>query len=199
MILTDGIIGQMMEPVDLDAIPVVNPEPPSWAMGVNKTGRDPNIITSIWLDPEDMANKHLEFMAKYDAIREQEVRYEEYMCDDAEILCIAYGSASRSVMGTVRKLREEGMKVGMIRPITLWPYPYDKVRELAQGKKAVIAYEMNWGQMVEDAALALRMNPVPLHFVPRHGGLTFGPDDVEIPLRAIAADPNRSETLWGPK
>lgn len=199
MILTDGIIGQMMEPVDLDAIPVVDPVKPDWAMGINRTGRDPNIITSIWLDPEDMNNKHIEFMAKYDAIRAAEIRYEEYMCDDAEILCIAYGSVSRSVMGTVRKLREEGMKVGLLRPITLWPYPYDRIRELSVGKKAVVTFEMSWGQMVEDVALALRMNPVPLHFVMRNGGLTFSPDDVEVPLKIIAADPQRSESLWAPK
>ena len=199
MILTDGIIGQMMEPVDLDAIPIVKPQVPDWAMGVNTTGRKPNIITSIWLDPEDMDAKHQEFMAKYDAIRAAEVRYEEFMCEDAEYLCIAYGSVSRSVMGTVRKLREQGMKVGMIRPITLWPYPYNRISELSQGKKAVITYEMSWGQMVEDVALALRMNPAPLHFVSRNGGLTFSPDDVETPLKAIAADPQRSETLWAPK
>ena len=106
------------------------------------------------------------------------------------------GSVSRAVLGTVRKLREEGMKVGLLRPITLWPYPYERVRQLAEGKRAVVVFEMNWGQMVEDVALAMQMNDAPLHFVPRHGGLTFNPNDVEEPLRAIAADPLRSDSLW---
>ena len=79
MILTDGVIGQMMEPIDLDAIPVVNHVKPDWAMDINRTGRKPNIVTSIWLAPEDMDAKHNEFIAKYDAIRDQEVRYEEFM------------------------------------------------------------------------------------------------------------------------
>jgi len=196
MILTDGVIGQMMEPVDLDAIPVVNWEKPDWAMGVNRTGRKPNLVTSIWLDPEDMAAKHLEIIDKYNRLKEAEVRFEEYMCDDAEVLCVAYGSVSRAVMGTVRKLREEGLKIGLLRPITLWPYPYAKLRELAQKVKSVVTYEMSWGQMIEDVALATRMNPVPLHFVARHGGLTFNPDDVEKPLRAIYDNPQNSDTLW---
>ncbi len=196
MILTDGVIGQMMEPVDLDSIEVVDWQKPDWAMGVNRTGRKPNIITSIWLDPDDMAAKHLELIDKYERIKDAEVRSEEQFCEDAEILCVAYGSVSRAVLGTVRKLREEGMKVGLLRPITLWPYPYERVRQLAEGKRAVVVFEMSWGQMVEDVALAMRLNDAPLHFVPRHGGLTFNPNDVEQPLRAIAADPQRSDSLW---
>lgn len=196
MILTDGVIGQMMEPVDLDAIPVVDWKKPDWAMGVNRTGRKPNLVTSIWLDPEDMAQKHLEIIDKYERLKAAEVRFEEYMCDDAEVLCVAYGSVSRAVMGTVRKLREEGMKIGLLRPITLWPYPYATLRELAKKVKSVVTYEMSWGQMIEDVALATRLNPVPLHFVPRHGGLTFNPNDVETPLRAIYANPQNSDTLW---
>lgn len=196
MILTDGVIGQMMEPVDLDAIPVVEWTKPAWAMGVNRTGREPNIHTSIWLDPEEMALKHLELIDKYERLKAEEVRYEDYMCDDAEILCVAYGSVSRAVMGTVRKLREEGMKIGLLRPISLWPYPYAKITELAAKAKAVVVFEMSWGQMVEDVALALRMNPVPLHFLARHGGLTFNPHNVEEPLRKIAADYQNSDTMW---
>ncbi len=198
MILTDGIIGQMMEPVDLDAIPVVDWKRPDWAMGVNRTGRKPNIITSIYLDPEEMADKHLELMDKYERLKKEELRFEEFMCEDAEILCVAYGCVSRAVMGTVRKLREEGMKVGLLRPITVWPFPYEKITELAKQAKAVVTFEMSWGQLVEDVALSLRMNPAPLHLVMRHGGMTFNPEDVETPLRAIAADPTRSESIWWP-
>jgi 2-oxoglutarate ferredoxin oxidoreductase subunit alpha len=198
MILTDGVIGQMMEPVDLDAIPVVQWEKPDWAMGVHRAPRERTVITSIWLDPEDMAKKHLELIDKHNRLKAAEVRFEEYMCQEAEILCVAFGSVSRAVMGTVRKLREEGMKVGLFRPITLWPFPYAALRELAQRAKVVVNFEMNWGQMIEDVALATRLNPVPLHFVARHGGLTFSPADVEEPLRAIAADPERSESRWQP-
>lgn len=200
-ILTDGVIGQMMEPVDLDAIPVVTPEKPDYAMGVRDKDnlRDPNIITSIWLDPEDMADKHLEFMDKYDRMRKEETRFEEYMTEDCDILCVAYGSVSRAVMGTVRKLRENGLKIGLLRPITVWPFPYEKIREIAANVRAVVAFEMSWGQMVEDVALATRNLPVPIHLVMKHGGLTFNPADVEEPLRAINSDPELPKSRWEPK
>ena len=200
MILTDGVIGQMMEPVDLDAIPIVDHKTPDYAMAPRLNGdkRKPNIITSIWLDPEDMAEKHLYFIDKYNKMRDEVVMYEEYMCEEMDVLVVAYGSVSRVVMGTVRKLREQGLKVGLLRPITLWPYPYNKVNELAAKAKTTVVFEMNWGQMVEDVALSMRMNPNPIHFVPKHGGLTFTPHDIEEALLKINADHNNPGTLWRP-
>jgi 2-oxoglutarate ferredoxin oxidoreductase subunit alpha len=145
-----------------------------------------------------MAKKHEYFIDKYDQIRADVLRYEEYMCEEMDVLCVAYGSVSRVVMGTVRKLREQGLKVGLLRPITLWPFPYDIISKLAQQAKTTVVFEMSWGQMVEDVALAMRMNPNPLHFVPKHGGLTFTPHDVEDVLHEILADHQHPNTLWQP-
>jgi 2-oxoglutarate/2-oxoacid ferredoxin oxidoreductase subunit alpha len=199
-ILTDGIIGQMMEPVDLDAIPVVDWKKPDYAMGVRAKGdtRKPNIITSIFLDPEEMNEFHLRLMAKYDTIKQHEIRYEEYFTEDAEILCVAYGSVSRVVMGAVKELRERGVKVGLLRPITLWPFPYAKIHELGAKAKTVITFEMSWGQLVEDVALALRNVPVPVHLVMKNGGVTFTPPDVSAAVSGIAADRESRLTLWEP-
>jgi len=197
-ILTDGVIGQMMEPVDLDAIPVVEYKKPDWALDVNRTGRPRNVITSIYLDPEVMARMHELMIAKYEQIKANEVRYEEYELDDAEILCVAYGSVSRVVSGAVRDLRAKGVKVGLLRPITVWPFPYKQIQKHAEGKKAVISFEMSWGQMVEDVALATRHNPVPLHFVPKHGGMTFTPNEIERAIEAVFADPQNPKSLWEP-
>jgi 2-oxoglutarate/2-oxoacid ferredoxin oxidoreductase subunit alpha len=199
-ILTDGVIGQMMEPVDLDAIPVIDWKKPDYAMGARAKGetRAPRIITSIYLDPEEMNDFHVRIMAKYDTIKQHEIRFEEYYTEDAEILCVAYGSVSRVVMGAVKELREQGVKVGLLRPITLWPFPYAKLRELGAKAKSVITFEMSWGQLVEDVALALRHTPVPVHLVMKNGGVTFTPPDVTAAVKRIAANREDSATLWEP-
>jgi 2-oxoglutarate ferredoxin oxidoreductase subunit alpha len=101
-------------------------------------------------------------------------------------------------MGAVRDLRDQGVKVGLLRPITVWPYPYDKVRELAKNRKAVVSFEMSWGQMIEDVALATRGNPVPLHFVGKHGGMTFTPNEIAESIKKILDNPNRTESSWQP-
>lgn len=198
MILTDGVIGQMMEPVNLDDIPIVDWQKPDYALGINKTGRDPHILTSIYLKPEEMGKFHEKLVAKYDSIRKKEVRFEEINCEGADLLCVAYGSVSRVVMGAIRQLSEKGVKVGLLRPITVWPYPYQKIGELAQGKTAVVAFEMSLGQMVEDVALATRGNPLPLHFVGKYGGMTFTPNEVALAMEQILDNPQRPESLWAP-
>jgi 2-oxoglutarate ferredoxin oxidoreductase subunit alpha len=196
LIATDGVIGQMMEPVDLDAIPVVEYKAPAWALGVNNTGRERNVITSIFLDPEEMGVYHEHLIAKYELIKKNETRHEEMNLADADILCVAYGSVSRVVSGAVRELRAKGVKVGLLRPITVWPFPYEAIRRHAQGKQAVVVLEMSWGQMVEDVALATRHNPAPLHFVPKHGGITFTPAEIEQVIEQIQANPQNPATLW---
>ena len=200
MILTDGVIGQMMEAVDLDAIPVVDWQKPDYVMGVRdpENMRKPRAITSIYLDPEDMGHFHERMIEKYNTIKQHEIRYEEYFTEDADILCLAYGSVSRVVMGAIKELREKGVKVGLLRPITLWPFPYAKLRELGAKAKAVITFEMSWGQFVEDVALALRHEPVPIHFVPKHGGLTFTPPDITAAVGRISANHEDSASLWEP-
>jgi 2-oxoglutarate ferredoxin oxidoreductase subunit alpha len=198
MVLTDGVIGQMMEAVDLDAIPMVFPEKPPWAMGVKHSPRPNNIISSIYLDPEVMAAVHEKLIAKYELIKREEVRYDEEHCEDAEILVVAYGSVSRVATGAVRELRERGIKAGIFRPITVWPFPYDALGRRCRQVKSVVAFEMSWGQMVEDVALAMYGRPKPLHFVPKHGGMVFTPHEIAEHVERIAVDQEHSPTLWRP-
>ena len=198
MILTDGVIGQMMEAVDLDSIPLVRWEKADYTLGVRDTPRERRIITSIYLDPEEMAAFHEKLIAKYDVIRRDEVRCEEYMCEDAEILAVAYGSVSRVATGAVRMLREKGVKVGLFRPITVWPFPYEALDRRARQMKAVVAFEMSWGQMIEDVALATHGQALPLHFVPKHGGMVFTPAEIASHLKRIVAKPGSEESVWRP-
>jgi 2-oxoglutarate ferredoxin oxidoreductase subunit alpha len=198
MVLTDGVIGQMMEAVDLDAIPIVWPDKPDWTLGVKRQPRPNNLISSIYLDPEVMGAYHEKLIAKYDLIKRDEVRCEEYMCEDAEVLAVAYGSVSRVATGAVRELRERGLKVGIFRPITVWPFPYAALGKCIDRVKAVVALEMSWGQMVEDVALAMYGRPKPLHFVPKHGGMVFTPAEIAEHLMKVLADPQHAESLWRP-
>ncbi len=129
---------------------------------------------------------HEKMIAKYDSIKREEVRYEEYMCEDAEILVVAYGSVSRVATGAVRELREQGLKVGIFRPITVWPFPYEALGKRIAQMKSVISFEMSWGQMVEDVALSMYGAPKPLHFVPKHGGMVFTPHEIAGAIEKIA-------------
>jgi 2-oxoglutarate/2-oxoacid ferredoxin oxidoreductase subunit alpha len=198
MILTDGVIGQMMEAVDLDAIPMVFPQKPDWAMGVKHAPRPNNIVSSIYLDPEVMGAFHEKMIAKYDLIRREEVRYDEEYCEDAEVLVVAYGSVSRVATGAVRELRARGIKAGIFRPITVWPFPYEALGKRCQQVKSVVTFELSWGQLVEDVALSMYGRPKPLHFVPKHGGMVFTPREIAESIEKIAANAEHGPTLWRP-
>ncbi len=198
MILTDGTIGQMMEPVDFTPMPWVEPpDKTDWCLNEFQEGRERHLITSIWLDPKDMAVSHLRLIDKYEALKKDVTRYDEFMADDAEILIVAIGSPSRVAQSAVRMLRSEGVKVGLFRPITVWPFPYDALREYAKSKrvKAFLVAEMNWGQMVEDVKLSV-LGEKPVHFVAKHGGLTFAPEDIIEPVRELLKDIENPKTLW---
>jgi 2-oxoglutarate ferredoxin oxidoreductase subunit alpha len=198
MVLTDGTIGQMMEPVDYGTMPWMEPPDKSeWQLDEFQEGRERHVLTSIWLDPADMAVAHEELIAKYEKLKKEDVSYNEYYTDDAELLIVAIGSPSRVTHSAIRILREEGLKVGLLRPITVWPFPYDIVREYAESDrvKAMLVPEMNWGQMIEDVKLAV-LDKKPVHFVPKHGGLTFTPEDLTEPIRAILENPENPDTLW---
>jgi 2-oxoglutarate ferredoxin oxidoreductase subunit alpha len=155
MILADGMLGQMMEPVEL-------PEPldpttlPSkdWALTGAK-GRDPNIVLSFDLDPERLKQMNLVLQEKYSRIAEREVRYEETLTHDAEIVIAAYGTVARIAKSVARMAREEGIRVGLFRPITLWPFPYDPLKSLAEGVDTILTVEMSAGQMWEDVRLGV--------------------------------------------
>jgi 2-oxoglutarate ferredoxin oxidoreductase subunit alpha len=171
LILADGLIGQMMEGVVL-------PEPidPStfarqpWAVGhVSELGREFNHVTSINLIPDELEALNRNRYARYEQIKKELVRYEEIETEDADFVFVAYGTSARVSHGALQIAREQGMKVGLFRPITLWPFPYARVRELAQKGKKFLCVEMSMGQMIEDVRLAVE-GKAPVYFYGRCGG-----------------------------
>lgn len=182
MILADGVIGQMMEPI---VLPDYRPrrteeeiarECPWATIGRPKT-RKPNIITSLELKPEAMEANNLRLQAKYKEIREKEVRYEADGVEGADFLVVAFGSAARLSAKAIAQLRQEGHKVGLLRPITLWPFPTNEIAEAAKGKKGVLVVEINAGQMVEDVRLAVN-GAVPVGHFGRLGGIVPEPKEI---------------------
>ncbi|MDD5263686.1 MAG: 3-methyl-2-oxobutanoate dehydrogenase subunit VorB [Candidatus Bipolaricaulis sp.] len=155
MILADGLLGQMLEPVELpDPIdPASLPRKP-WAT-TGAVGRDPNIILSFDLGPENLKRMNETLQTKYREIRAREIRYEETDVADADLVIAAYGSTARIAKSAVRMARAEGLKVGLFRPITVWPFPYDALRAVADHVSTVLTVEMSAGQMWEDVRLAV--------------------------------------------
>jgi len=156
MILADGILGQMMEPLVLreyKPIPGLPSKQP-WRLGDPST-KDPILITSLILNPVLMEKQNFTLQAKYDAIVRDEVRWEEVDCKDADIVLVAYGTASRICRSVMATARAQGIKVGLFRPISVWPYPYDQLGRLAERTKEFLVVEMSLGQMWEDARLGV--------------------------------------------
>lgn len=182
MILSDGVIGQMMEKV------VLPPQKPRrteeeirhecpWASIGRTADRKPNVITSLELKPEAMELRNLHLQEKYRAIKENEVRYEAQQLDDAEVLIVAFGSAARIAEKAIEIAREEGIKAGLFRPITLWPFPEKQLKEAAHGKRGVLVVEINAGQMIEDVRLSVNGEEPVEHFG-RLGGIVPEPDEI---------------------
>jgi len=181
MILSDGVIGQMMEKVELnDPIPRWTEEEivekSSWAT-TGKKGRERNIITSLDLDPSSQEKHNEKLQAKYKEIMEKEVRFEEFQCEDAEYLFIAYGSSSRIAQKAVKIAREKGHKVGLLRPITLFPFPEKKIQKMIGQLKGILTLELSAGQMVEDVRLAVE-GKIPVKHYGRMGGIIFTPSEI---------------------
>ena len=187
MILSDGVIGQMMEKV---VLPPMKPRRTEeeiikecpWASTGRTRGREPNIITSLELRPELMEEKNKALQAKYEEIRNNEVRFETLHADDAEYVFVAFGSAARVAEKAVELAREEGIRVGLFRPITLWPFPERQLANLAQGKKGLLVVEMNAGQMVQDVRLAVEGSLPVAHFG-RQGGIVPEPEEIVKALK----------------
>ena len=181
LILSDGVIGQMMESVVLPPFKArrteeeIRKECP-WATLGHKP-KDRNVITSLELRSEVMEVNNQRFQEKYKKIEENEVRFEEYKCDDAEYFIVAYGSASRICQKTVDLAREQGIKLGLFRPITVWPFPTKEIARLAEQAKGFMSAELSAGQMVEDVRLAVN-GKVPVEFYGRLGGMIFSPTEV---------------------
>ncbi|MFC2083027.1 3-methyl-2-oxobutanoate dehydrogenase subunit VorB [Candidatus Bipolaricaulota bacterium] len=155
MILADGLLGQMMEPVELpDPIDPASLPVKEWATTGAKD-RAPNIVLSFEMDPEGLRQINIDLQAKYRTITENEIRYEEFDTEDADIVLAAYGTIARICKSVVRMARAEGIKVGLFRPITLWPFPYEPLKALSDRVHTVLSVEMSAGQMWEDVRLAV--------------------------------------------
>jgi len=170
MILADGILGQMMEPIVLDKKPGRELPPKDWALTGAK-GREQNIVRSLWLGEGVLEKHNNKLKAKYEHIEKNEVLCEQYEVDDAEIIVVAYGVAARIVQGAVARAREEGIKVGWIRPITLWPFPTEQISKAADEFRIFLTVEMSTGQMVEDVKLAVAGKAPVLHHGRPGGGV----------------------------
>jgi len=176
MILADGFIGQMMEPVDLNPDPIET-EPTPWAADGNSGLRPRNVVNSLHLDVDDLERHNIHLQAKYHAIEENETMFESYKTDDADYIFVAYGTPSRIVKSVIEDLRSEGIKVGLLRPITLWPFPYKAIYELSQRMKFVFVAELSGGQMLMDVKLAVGLTK-PVYFYGRMGGSIFNPAEL---------------------
>ncbi|MCK9996820.1 MAG: 3-methyl-2-oxobutanoate dehydrogenase subunit VorB [Candidatus Krumholzibacteria bacterium] len=171
-IMADGITGQMMEVVDIPEGVTDLPDHSDWAV-TGKAQTSGNLISSIVLEAEDLEAHNLKLDAKYKEIMASEVMYEEYKTEDAELVVVAYGVVSRIVYSTVDMARKQGLKVGLLRPITLWPFPTEAIAKLADSASNFLAVELSTGQMVEDVQLAVN-GKVPVHFYGRCGGVVPG-------------------------
>ena len=189
MILADGAIGQMMEKVVLapqrarKTNEEIAEECKSWAIYGKPESRERNVVTSLELQSEVMEKINLRLQAKYKAMEDNEVRYEAIECDDAEYVIVAFGSSARICSATVEMARAEGIKLGLLRPITLYPFPKNPIRELAErGVKGFLSAELNAGQMVEDVRMAVN-GMAPVEHYGRQGGMMFSPDEVLMALK----------------
>ncbi len=176
MLLADGTMGQMMEPVSLD-LGEVKQYDKSWALTGTKCERKPNIVNSLFIQPDELEVYNIERYKRYKIVEENEAMYEEYMMDDAEICIVAFGIAARVSKNAIDEARKQGIKVGMIRPITVWPFPKEVLNKAADKVKAFVSVELNMGQMIEDIELATRCKK-PVLLCSRVGGMIHTVEDV---------------------
>jgi len=191
-VVSDGALGQMMEPAELPPLQPLRKQRPGWAL-TGADHRPKNIITSIYLDPEQMEKLNLRLQAKLAEIRKNEVRWKEYLTEDADLLLVAYGTMGRVCYTAMQQARAEGIKVGLLRPITLWPFPGARLAELAEQVNGILTVEMSAGQMVEDVRLYVE-GRCPVQFYGRMGGIVPLPDEVlkvihEMNDELITAEP----------
>lgn len=176
MILADGTMGQMMEPVSLN-FDIAPPIDKPWATTGTKLKRKHNIINSLSLVPDELEQLNFDRYEKYKAVEKNECMYEEYLMEDAEICVTAFGIAARVSKNAINEARKQGIKVGLIRPITLWPFPSEPYKRAAERVKEIISVELSMGQMIEDVKLASECR-VPVTLCNRVGGMIPSPEQV---------------------
>ena len=197
IVMADGNVGQMMEPAELPSMRPLSTAEPEWSVR-GALGRERRFLTSIYLKPEDEEVTNLRLFGRWQEIQENEVRYKGYFLDDAEYVVVGFGSAGRVSLSAVREARANGIRVGLLRPITLRPYPTAQLEALIPQMKGLLVVEMNTGQMLDDVLLVSK-GRVPVEFYGRLGGMVPFPDEilseihrmVDRPLK-IDVDPRRS-------
>lgn len=180
MILADGLLGQMIEPVELKPIKKPQLPPKTWALTGAK-GRSPNVIKSLFIDPPKLEAHNLKLYKKYQEMQ-KEIDYETWQIEDAQLIIVAFGALARICKEAIKRLRKEGIKTGLIRPITLFPFPTKIIKEA--NTNAFLVVEMNLGQMLEDVKLAVA-GKAPVHFYGKPGGVFITPKEVYIKIKEI--------------
>lgn len=187
MILADGMLGQMMEPVELPEKSDKKPSEKEWAASGHQNKRKQNVINSLYLTPNALEDLVKERFERYETIKKTEQRAEEYLTEDADITLVAYGASSRVARSAVNKAREKGIKAGLVRPITLWPFPTEAINRAADQANNLLVVEMSMGQMVEDVKLTVE-GKKPVHFYGRTGGMIPTPEAVLAEIERIAKE-----------
>ena len=182
LVLADGIIGQMMEPVEIKKI-YPEPSEKNWIL-TGAAGRESRVIRSLFLKKGELEEHNNRLQEKFGRMKESELLYEEIMIDDAELVIAAYGTSARIVKSAVTNVRKEGIKAGMIRPITLWPFPEKPISAVSERAKSFLVVEMSAGQMIEDVRLAVE-GRAPVHFYGRTGGEVPSVSEIENKIREI--------------
>lgn len=185
MIFADGMLGQMMEPISFPEKKVKPFDKFSWAACGHQGKRKHNVINSLYLKPDELERTVLERFKRYEIVKEKHTQWEEYLLEDAEYVIVAYGATSRIVRSAINTAREQGIRVGLIRPKTIWPYPTEAVRKAADTAKAFLCVEMSMGQMVDDVRLAVN-GKVPVSFFGHTGGIVPTPAEVLDEIRKLA-------------
>ena len=185
-VVVDGNIGQMMEPAELPPMRKLPKEPPSWAVS-GAEGRPPNILTSIYIDPPKEEITNIRLLKRWMLIEKNEIRFKEFMMEDAEYAVIGFGTAGRVASSAIRAAREEGIKVGLFRPVTLSPFPKKQIAQIANQVKRILVVEMNSGMMLEDVKAQVQ-GKVPVEFFGRMGGVTPFPDEILDEIRRVASN-----------
>jgi len=177
MILADGMLGQMMEPVEFPEKEANHQIEKPWATTGHQNKRPHNIVNSLYLDPNELEQKVVERFKRYEIIKEKEPMAEEYLVGDADIVLVSFGATARIVKSAVNSARSMGIKAGMIRPITLWPFPEKVMQKAAKNASCFLSVEMSMGQMVDDVRLAVN-GEKPVYFFGRTGGIIPSPAEV---------------------
>ncbi len=192
MVILDGCVGQMMEPAEMPEMRPMKRADWDWATNGGMGKRDRRILTSIYIEPDDEEVTNLRLLNRWRTIQANEIRYKEYFLDDAETVVVGFGTAGRIALSAVRAARAEGIKVGLLRPITVNPFPHKVIDELSGRVGSLLVTEMNSGQMLEDVRLSVQ-GRVPVEFYGRLGGVVPFPDEILGEIRRMAKGDIRTD------